>query len=245
MARSDELLISRSRTLRSLRAFAASSFMCSRGVFPPTARTGLSGSDGTSDAGPTADSFSDAKLSGSDMLLYTRFSVCSGLGVTVGGLWGACGFLSGVTESIDDRLALLPCPNALDRLFDNCDTASESCDCVETPETLLILDGRVRSVGRTTWGTWGAPFRGVLVIFSLVGEGDRPVSAFCAELPPAHGSSNVDADGDGLSTGELTRGSASESAWKNLFSIGDLPSADSGGEGSSELGVRRSCCPLA
>jgi hypothetical protein len=85
MARSDELLISRSSTFRSLRAFAASSFIVSSALLPSflvgLADTGEEKPEKVVSRGEGAD----AMLSGREGVLTTRFAVWSGLGVIAEG----------------------------------------------------------------------------------------------------------------------------------------------------------------
>lgn len=110
MANSDELLISRSSTFRSLRAFAASSFMSSRALLPSTGFVGLDGTgDWRPDGGGKDGEVAKVTLPGSDLLLAIRFSLCSGLGVMAEWSIEGARFRS-VTESMDERLELLACP---------------------------------------------------------------------------------------------------------------------------------------
>jgi len=106
MARSDELLISRSSTFLSRLAFAASSFICSSAVWPSAPLVGLSGvGDGRPEKDVTRGEGMEVTLSHNDILLNWRLSVGNGLGVMIDG--SLTDFLSSVMESIEDRLALL------------------------------------------------------------------------------------------------------------------------------------------
>jgi hypothetical protein len=81
MASSDELLISRSSTFRSRRAFAASSFIVSSALLVPSVLTGLVAvGDGSPESGANDGDGIEAMLSAREAMLTTRFSVLSGLG---------------------------------------------------------------------------------------------------------------------------------------------------------------------
>jgi hypothetical protein len=106
MASREELLISKSNTFRSRRALAASSFIVSSALC--TAFVGLAepGDCGAENVGIGGDGAEDI-LSASEAMLSTRFSVFSGLGESPTGSPDGT-FLGSVTESMDERLALLP-----------------------------------------------------------------------------------------------------------------------------------------
>lgn len=93
--------------------------------------------------------------------------------------------------------------------------------------------------------TWEAPLRYERWMFSFAGDGGRN------ECWPSEGRRLADQGsgdagiGGGVSTGGLPLVSESESAWKNLDSVGTLPTADSGGEGTVGEGVGASWSPLA
>lgn len=108
MASSEELLISRSSTFRSRRAFAASSFIASSALWVPFALVGLAevGDVGPENGANDGDGI-EAMLSATDAILTTRLSVFSGLGAwPAGSVEDRC--FGSVTESIEDKLALLP-----------------------------------------------------------------------------------------------------------------------------------------
>lgn len=110
IASSDELLISRSRTFRSRRAFAASSFRRSKAPCSPFVLVGLWGvGEFSADRASVGKTGADATLSADEPLLTVRFSLWSGLGVIDGKSFEGI-FRRDATESMEDKLALLACP---------------------------------------------------------------------------------------------------------------------------------------
>jgi hypothetical protein len=107
MASSDELLISRSSTFLSRRAFAASSFIASNALCPLLGLTGLvAPGDGRPENIVVGDNGTETMLSAREPVLTIRFSVCKGLGNNAAGSLAGDAFRS-ATESMEERLALL------------------------------------------------------------------------------------------------------------------------------------------
>jgi hypothetical protein len=180
-------------------------------------------------------------LSARDPLLTSRFSACRGLGEKEDGSFVGASFMS-ATESIDDKLALLPwLPRiaydaALDRLLELSGASGvfgpERIDKAELRET---IDGRI---------TCEAPFRYDKCAHSFVGEGGRKDCPGAAVELGSIGSGETD-NGDGVRAGPGFLASEIESAWKNLLSNCPLPATGMGGEGASALRTASSCLPFA
>jgi hypothetical protein len=150
MASNEELLISRSSTFLSRRAFAASSFIASNTVCVPLGLMGLAEpGDGRAENKPVGDIGGEPMLSVNEPLLTTRFSVCNGLGSKTGGSL-ANDVLRSVTESIEERLALLPWvplimyDAALERLLERSGTSGVlGPDNMDIAELRDAIDGRM------------------------------------------------------------------------------------------------------